>query len=345
MKLDFEFMYNALAERFDTAYLDDLEQDELQALYEEIEEEDKLAEFLPEELENFKNNSLITQKQLLESIRCCRADYAKEATSQTTAHSLAFYQALDHLLEEFQQKIGCTILPEPLPDWWSYSYRITADGIQLALNHYEWSCDGNEFLCRCDEKLNLLNVSANRLTVAEFAQLYGIEVVTVRQWIRRGKIRSAIKAGKEWRIPELAEVSQNRTYEACRYNWADKLVDLPEKYAFLNQFKSALFSKDEEAADRYIVALDLNNADNREYISKEDLIAQRIGLLRKNPELQLNNAGEILMSRKEREELELYMISNPLVYCKPYTYEFYADDCFAEIGKDYCSMLICVTPG
>lgn len=338
-ELDREFLLDALEERYGRETLDGYSTEELQFFY----EEDTLEEFCEGELENFKEVSLTTKEQLLNSIKKCREEYAQAAISPKPAHSAAFYEILDALLEKFYWKVCGTTLPEPLPDWWSYSCRITAAGIQLSLDHCDWSGGGNSFMCWCGEKLTLLEVPAKRLTVSEFAELYDIEVVTVRQWIRRGKIRSAIKLGKEWRIPELAEVSKSRSYTSCRYNWSENLTEIPEKFAFINQFKSALFKKDWNTANQYIIALDFYNVDDRKYMSEEELVAKRVDVLGKNANLQLNDSGEILMTRKDREELELYMISNPLIYFQPGKHEPYLDECIDEIGNEYCSNIAWVT--
>ena len=55
-----------------------------------------------------------------------------------------------------------------------------------------------------------------------------IRAIWVRQWIRRGKLRSAVKAGSEWRIPELSEII-GRGYRRGTFHWDDKLSDVPEE--------------------------------------------------------------------------------------------------------------------
>ena len=57
------------------------------------------------------------------------------------------------------------------------------------------------------QTFELVTVPSALLSVEEYAAVYNVSVTTVRQWIRRGKIRSAIKNGCEWSIPELAAVS------------------------------------------------------------------------------------------------------------------------------------------
>ena len=340
---ELDFLRNVLYDRFDKDFIDSFELEDLQQLYDEIEAEDKLEEFLPDELKSFVENSLTSKEQLLNSIRQCRNEYAQQASYEKPAHSQGFYKTLDRLLNEFYFKVAGTTLPEPLPDWWSYSYVITAGGIQLFLDHYQWSYSLGSYSCYRDENLVLLDVPAKRLTVTKFAEIYGIEEVTVRQWIRRGKIRSALKLGKEWRIPELAELSKQRGYVACRYNWKEELTDLPDKYSFLNQFESALFAQDDDNADLYVIALDVRTTENNRYISDDKKIAKRRKILRQYPELTLNKEGEIVITRKDREDLELYMIANPLVYCKSKEHEHHYNEHIDEYGNEYCPGLMFVT--
>ena len=340
---ELDFLRNALYDRFDKDFVDSCELGELQQLYDEIEAEDKLEEFLPDELNSFVENSLTTKEQLLNSIHRCRNEYAQQASYEKTAHSQGFYKTLDRLLNEFYSKVVRTTLPEPLPDWWSYSYVITASGIQLYLDHYRWSYSSRNYDCHRDENLVLLDVPAKRLTVSKFAEIYSIEEVTVRQWIRRGKIRSASKLGKEWRIPELAEVSKNRGYSPCRYQWKEELTDLPDKYSFLNQFESALFAQDDDNADLYVIALDVRTTESDRYMALDEKITNRCAILRQYPALTLNNEGEIVLTRKEREDLELYMIANPLVYCKSKEHEHHYNEHIDEYGNEYCPGLMFVT--
>lgn len=338
---EWETLRDALADRFDMAFLEDSSLDTLQSLYDEMEAEDKLAEFLPEELKVFREKTIRNQEQLLNSIQQCRDTYAIEAKTGGRTHTAAFYESLDRLLEEFWSKTASTTLPEPLPDWWYYSFEITASGIKLMLNHVEWSyCNG--FDCWRDQRFTLIEVPAKLLTVSEFAQLHGTQVVTVRQWIRRGKIRSAVKVGKEWRIPELAEMRKERGYVSCRYNWSLELTDLPEKYAWLNQFESALFEQDEEEKTQFRITLDPRRDSGSDQFFKEELTAKRIALLEKEAAVRVDEDGSVLLSSQEREELELYMISNSLIQCGPKHGESFFNYQIEEIGADYCSYLVMV---
>lgn len=330
-----EALRDALADRYDMADLECCTLAQLESFYADI----QLEEFLAEEYPQFQKQSILTQEQLLDRIRHCRADFQKKAACGSKEHSDAFYQTLDRLLGMFYSQCARATLPEPLPKWWFYSYAITSTGIRLQLNHLDWSCCAG-FDCVRDERFTLVETPATLLTVSEFARQYGIEVVTVRQWIRRGKIRSAIKNGKEWRIPELAELRKNRGYTPCRYNWTSQLTDLPEKFSWLDQFESARFWQDCEKKNQFRVALDARKKDPSEFQSWKELEQKRLEVLGVVPGLCLDEAGNLLLTGQEREELELYLIASPLVHYGPKFPESSDSYQIAEYGADYCSNML-----
>ena len=332
--IDRRYLLDTLLDRFDIAFLESCSMDTLQDLYSELEKENKLEAFLPGELEVFKKKSLLTQEQLLDNIRQSRETFAREAAQESGSHTAAFYTSLDRLMEKFWSKVARATLPEPLPDWWQYSYQITANGIKLTLNHVQWSYCASFDCCR-DQRFTLIEVPAKLLTVSEFAQLHGILEVTVRLWIRRGKIRSAVKAGKEWRIPELAELRKDRGYVPCRYNWSAELTDLPDKFRWINRFESALFAQDEQAKNLYRITLDPRGGEHASHLTREEQNMSGSRLC-----LGADGTGTLLLSSQEREELELYMISSSLIHCGPKEWENFFNYQIAEFGADYCNYLI-----
>ena len=75
--------------------------------------------------------------------------------------------------------------------------------ISLFLEHYKvlFPAKGMPIMeVKNDERYCLLTMKAKLLTVDEYAKLHRIEHVTAVTRIRRGKLRSAVKFGKEWRI-------------------------------------------------------------------------------------------------------------------------------------------------
>ena len=326
---DLSELREILSFNYSASDLEDASLEELQDMKADIE----LYEFLDGEGDNFSQANIRNKEQLLKSIQDTRAKYGKEAATEERKHAPAFYEALDNLLEKFERMVRCTVLPDPLNDWWSYSYEITDGGINLLMNHFSWDHGyGGSYDCRRDETFMLLESPAKLLTVSEYAKVYGVESVTVRQWIRRAKIRSAVKVGREWRIPELAEVPRERGYRSCQYSWSEALTDLPEKYGFLSAFKGARLWQDEEDSNRFSVEFFSSTIG----METDEEIAMRREALEKYPDLSVMEDGVLLLTGKEREELELYMIGNPLIRCASIdSREGALAYSIAEFGNDY----------
>ncbi len=51
-------------------------------------------------------------------------------------------------------------------------------------------------------------MSSNLLTTRQAAALRGVAVVTVRRWCQQGKVRGAIRIGRDWMIPETATLPE-----------------------------------------------------------------------------------------------------------------------------------------
>lgn len=307
---DWQSELTALREELASSYdASDLEAASLEDLR-DMKAWDELDDFLSDEIDNFNETNIRNKDQLLKHIEETRAKYQAEAVSGKKEHTAAFYETLDRLLEKFRFKVRCTKLPDPLNDWWSYSYEITDRGINLLMNFFKWTHDyGSSYDCSRQEAFVLLEVPARLLTVSEYAKTYGVEAVTVRQWIRRARIRSVIKAGREWRIPELTEAPRERGYCPCEYRWSEDLTDLPEKYSFLSSFTGIRISQDNKVKNRFHVEF---RSDRYMWILDDD---KTVRILSKYPDLSVTEDGVLILTAKEREEMELYLIGNPLIRC------------------------------
>ena len=213
-----------------------------------------------------------------------QVEAAKDELKDADAARAPFLRTLIDLLGRFEKKITETPLFDAPEDWWAFSFEIASTAITLNLEHYssitfdaERSIEDSEV----DATFPLLKVSAKLLNVEEFAKRYQVLPVTVRQWIRRGKLRTATKVGTEWRIPELTELPV-RGYRSARYEWSEKLTSLPDTFSYINNYNSAEFTQDEKDKNLYHVDFSGDNGDRR-----------------------------INCNIKGREQLELMLISDP----------------------------------
>ena len=199
-------------------------------------------------------------------------------------HTLQYYNALLSLLDKVIVEIASRNIFDA-PDGWFYSFEVTNKNAALYIRHVseiQEDEDGN-VVFDINERFRLINYPVGLLTVEQFASRSKIEAGTVRQWIRRGKLRNAIKVGGEWRIPEITD-PPTRGFTPVRYYNNGHFFSLPKELGVsLNQKPCIIdiFKPKEEKG--YLVLFDYAPA----------FIPQK------------------LLTDAEREKLELILISNP----------------------------------
>lgn len=201
-------------------------------------------------------------------------------------HSSAFYHAYRDLLERFSEAVSKAVLFERLEDRWFYELSISHRGANLMLVHAKECWIGNEGTVQVttNQAYTLINVSGKYLSVEQYAEAYDVSVGTVRQWIRRGKIRTAIKAGNEWRIPVMTDMA-GRGYQSAVYMWYTRLNDLPQEYSFLNNYSTVLINQNGVDKSQFYVTFTASGVEGKTEI----------------------------YDAKDREKLELFLISHPSV--------------------------------
>lgn len=235
-----------------------------------------------EMIECYQEAMMTSKDDILSAIRLERMIWNAKA-KEDTRHSAAYYGVLNKLTDRFISKIENTILFDAPYGMWAYMFEVTSDGMVLRLEHassVDFDDDKNPGDSFVDQDFDMVTVHTKMLTVDEYAQIYGVEAVTVRQWIRRGKLRTAKKYGKEWRIPELTDTPE-RGYRMGQYKWDEKLSDVPEEFIFLAEPGIATLYQDEKDKMKYRVSV--------------------------------SDRYKAILDGKEREKLELFLISHPLV--------------------------------
>lgn len=248
-------------------------------------------------LEAFNDGALKTKEEILKDIDSLLKKIDEDSKTDTK-HSRAYYTRYVGLIERFKAEVEKTVFPNKLEDWWHYEYEVRETGVTLTLSHVDYFSFGRDDIVSVSEDttFNLLNVKTRLLTVEQYAQAYDVTTTTVRQWIRRGKIHTAVKRGSEWRIPELAEAT-SRGYQYRQYERKEYLTDLPTEYAFFNDYDYVGFEQDSEHKDMFNVLFS-KNYDRNKVTDEEEI---------------MKNYKEMQMDQKEREKFELYLISNPFV--------------------------------
>lgn len=235
--------------------------------------------------EQLRNERFTSKEDLLVWIEGAKNRIAKKSETDKR-HSAAFYHIYKDLLDKFEKEIRHTVLFMHLEDCWYYELSISYSGAQLSLRHAnqgQINDKGNVVITE-DQHFRLVTVETRLLTVEDYASAYGVASGTVRQWIRRGKIRSALKVGNEWRIPELTDMP-TRGYQSGVYMWAGCLGDLPEEFEFLKEYSTALFNQELTDKNKFRITF----------------AAQGV------------KSKEVVCDTQEREKIELFMISHPQI--------------------------------
>ncbi len=210
-------------------------------------------------------------------------------------HSGKYYALLKDQIRNFKRKLELTVLPRTLEDWWRYTYELSHKGVHLYVEHINtiWLNEDTGELDEetVDQVFPLISYDARMLTVDEYAKLYDVEPVTVRQWIRRGKIREAEKAGKEWRISELTDVPRRARYEPATYKWISRLKDVPDEFSFLSDYTNIDIRKRE-----------LNVAEEAPEITYIAFLTSRA---------ERGDGVTVRLTDEARDRLETYLIANP----------------------------------
>lgn len=235
--------------------------------------------------EIFKDFYSQTKEEIIEEFKS-HYNYYKESDDleeQSKEHKEKYLK----LCKKFLDKLEELNLPKLTDDWWCYSYLLKNDSIDLGLTlctELEVEDDEVSSATFSDEYI-LLSVKSDYMTVNEFAKLYNVSDITVRQWIRRGKIRSAKKQGRDWIIPEIAD-KPKRGFQDVTYMWKELTPEIEEKFPFLKGYNEIFMFQNEDDKGLYDLILSNYKTHIRE---------------------------KIQISNIKREQLELDLISSGLV--------------------------------
>ena len=248
----------------------------------------------------FSEEYIKTAEEVFQALDCLEEEWANGSES----YSRAYCDRVVRLVREFRQMLQKHILFDCPPGYWGYSIVLRGGGIYLYLNHYR---EASRRLMKesvyftKDESYELACLKTKLLTVEEYAALHKVEHVTAVTRIRRGKIRSAVKVGSQWRIPELAEPVQ-RGYQSTEYTWRGRLTGLPDKYRIIEDYNRAEFFQDENDLTQFHVRFSGDNIEPMEFTC----------------------------AREQRGKIEQLFIAHPDVTCMSDVISCIETRCFAE---------------
>ncbi len=228
----------------------------------------------------------------------------EEWTAGNEAYNRAYCDRVVRLVGEFREMLQKHVLFDCPEGYWGYSIVLRGGGIYLYLNHYREASRSmikESILFTKDESYELACLKTKLLTVEEYAVLHKVEHVTAVTRIRRGKIRSAVKVGSQWRIPELAQPVQ-RGYQSTEYTWRGRLTGLPDKYKIIEDYNRAEFFQDDNDLTQFHVRFSGDNIEPMEFTC----------------------------AREQRGKMEQIFIAHPDVTCLSDVISNVETKCFAE---------------
>ena len=228
----------------------------------------------------------------------------KEWTAGNEAYNRAYCDCVVRLVGEFRKMLQKHVLFDCPEGYWGYSIVLRGGGIYLYLNHYKetsFQLMKESVFFTKDESYELACLKTKLLTVEEYAALNKVEHVTAVTRIRRGKIRSAVKVGSQWRIPELAQPVQ-RGYQSTEYTWRGRLTGLPDKYKIIEDYNRAEFFQDDNDLTQFHVRFSGDNIEPMEFTC----------------------------AREQRGKMEQIFIAHPDVTCLSDVISSIETRCFAE---------------
>lgn len=260
----------------------------------------------------FLSFSMVTKQDILDHIEKEREMLNKRTKEEKDAILKSRYMIIDRLFEALWDKVDESLLFD-LPSWdpncdpqgvWRYQISLNPMGMKLKMafvdgyldnqdengyksdeaNYVDWATCFN--VTETYDEYDLIEIKSKLLTVEDFAKLYDVKVVTVRQWIRRGKIRTAIKMGGEWRIPELAGIpNRQRGYQTVHYTIHEPMTKLIDGFEYINQYN-------------YITIRHCKSDNVYSITFRKD-----------------NKVKEIIVDIADRERFELYLLESGNVTC------------------------------
>ncbi len=215
--------------------------------------------------ELFREQYLFTQEDILNSVELLiehEEHHIEPKYSPETANRRV------KLWKKFLASVKKCKLPVLSALWWFYDYQFSGDCIELNL------CNADEidieddlissisFTC----EHTVLSVECDYLTVEQFAAVLGVEPVTVRQWIRRGKLRYAKKSGQGWLIPEIEDKPQ-RGFTSVQYVIEDESHIESDVFPMLSACDLVSIFQDDTDKKKYICIFENTSTNLRNEIS------------------------------------------------------------------------------
>ena len=246
--------------------------------------------YVQQKLELLHTDFITSKYELIRRIR----REAKTVHSQAARYAcegredVAYYEAKADNLDSFAEIVEAAVLFDHLPDWWIYEFSIGCMGTALYIRHVgDADISGEEdnpwlTINDFDATYRLLQNPCALLSTEEYAAARKAAAGTVRVWIRRGKLRSAVKVGNAWKIPELA-APLKRGFSDASYEWGTFLEGIPDEFEFLREPGNLTIRKVGRGQDTHIFVYESDDFERKEQHLSQIEVEKLEAILIANP--------------------------------------------------------------
>lgn len=201
----------------------------------------------------FRENYLFTRKDVLKSLELF---IEHEKLNEEPGYSNEVVKNRVKLCKKIFTAVKKCKLPVLTELWWFYEYQFLGNSMELNL------CQADEIEVENGEisgmtstvEHTLITVECDYLTVEQYASMLGIEPVTVRQWIRRGKLRHAKKNGRDWLIPDTEDRPQ-RGFTSVQYIVEKEAKIENDEFPLLSACDSISILQDQDNKSKFVCYL------------------------------------------------------------------------------------------
>ena len=233
-------------------------------------------------LSYFKEHFITSKKELIDALSE-RKSVIDDVAKKDKSHSYSYYSAIKDGFDNFVELLSVKALPT-LPEPFAYELNITIYSIALkmieVIDIHEYK-DIKGIAYDVGDEYTLIELPFKLLSIEEYANENNTNIKTVSQWIRRGKIKSAKKIGREWYIPEIAEITKPE--EKCEYVWNKDKTQFDDEYTNLSSFTELAIIENKDDKTKFKLSLYDEESGKRK---------------------------ETMCTVKEKEKLEVMLISN-----------------------------------
>lgn len=203
--------------------------------------------------ELFRAQHLFSREDVLKSLELF---IAHEKANEDPVYPPGVVSNRVKLCERFYAAVKKCKLPVLTELWWFYEYDFLENRMELNLcQASDIEVEGGEISeMTATVEHTLISVECDYLTVEQYASMLGVEPVTVRQWIRRGKLRHAKKIGRDWLIPST-EDKPSRGFTSVRYLVENDARIESDEFPLLAVSTSISIVQDEDKRSKFICYL------------------------------------------------------------------------------------------